>query len=189
LVDAAEEALKSAIEMIKPGIWPGEVGYTIEHIIKSHGFKPVSNLTGHEIARGNLHAGLIIPNIRPGRLFSRKKVKKGMIIAIEPFSTNGKAGSVRSGMGKPRIYSSTAAPRTDIGKIIVKRYRRVPFSLRDAHHLLEIKGFPLDGEKLGKILLADNFRSYPPLVEATGGIVAQAEHTVYVTKKGAVQIT
>lgn len=189
LVKAAEEALKGAIEIIKPGIWPGDVGYTIERIIKSHGFKPVSNLTGHEISRGNLHAGLIIPNIRPNRLFSRKKIAKGMIIAIEPFSTNGKAGSVRSGTGKPRIYSSAAPPKTEVGKIIVKRYNRVPFSLRDAHILLKNKGHQFDGDKLGKYLSSDHFRSYPPLIEATGGIVAQAEHTVYVTRKGTKQIT
>ena len=112
-----------------------------------------------------------------------------MIIAIEPFSTNGKAGSVRSGTGRPRIYSSIAPPKTEVGKIILNRYNRVPFSLRDAHRLFENKKYQFAGNKLGEILSKDHFRSYPPLIEATGGIVAQAEHTVYITRKKAIQIT
>ena len=78
-------------------------------------------------------------------------------------------------------------PKTDIGKIIVKRYQRLPFSLRSA--TLYLKNSHISTDKLGDILGKDNFHGYSPLIEKTQGLVAQAEHTVLVTSNGAKIIT
>ncbi len=53
------------------------------------------NLNGHEMKQYNLHAGLSIPNYDDG---TTTKVREGMIIAVEPFATNG-AGQVDNAKG------------------------------------------------------------------------------------------
>ncbi|MFW9996557.1 MAG: M24 family metallopeptidase [Candidatus Odinarchaeota archaeon] len=186
MIKAAEEGLEAAIEVIKPGVWPGEVGKAVQKTIASHGFRPVANLTGHQIARGNLHAGLTIPNTKPEMTFSKKKIEEGMIIAVEPFSTSGKAGMVKN-RGKALIYSSLGKNKSETGKLLFERFKLVPFSLRDASRYLANQGIKVGN--LADNLIKDRFHSYPPLVEATNGFVAQAEHTLYVTSNGVKIIT
>ncbi|MHA2297005.1 MAG: M24 family metallopeptidase [Candidatus Hodarchaeales archaeon] len=188
MMKAAEEALNEAIKIIKPGIWPGEVGMAVQRTISSYGFRPVANLTGHQIAKGNLHAGITIPNVKPDRTFSKKKIQEGMIIAIEPFSTSGKAGMVKN-RGKALIYSSLGKQKTNIGQLLYQRFQLVPFSLRDASRHLKGQGIEITAKDLTNNLIRDRFRGYPPLAEESGGFVAQAEHTVYVTSNGAKIIT
>jgi methionyl aminopeptidase len=90
LLDASEKALRMALDMVGDGVPVSALGATIERAIKDASLKPVSNLTGHGMKRYSLHAGLTIPNINDG---STAKVKKDMVVAIEPFATNG-AGQV-----------------------------------------------------------------------------------------------
>jgi len=49
LVQAAEEALGSAMSMIKSGVKASDIGRTIEATIKQMGFKPIANLSGHSL--------------------------------------------------------------------------------------------------------------------------------------------
>ncbi|RLG56859.1 MAG: type II methionyl aminopeptidase, partial [Candidatus Hydrothermarchaeota archaeon] len=86
LIEASEEALKNAIDMIKPGVKTSEIGETIEETIKGFGFVPVSNLTGHQLQRWRLHGGMFIPNVK---IRGGEEIKEGDVIAIEPFATNG----------------------------------------------------------------------------------------------------
>ena len=155
------------------------------------GFKPIANLTGHELEKCHLHSGLSIPSVKSMPFAKRAKLKPGMILAIEPFATNGKgmnSGYVEDAPSPPLIFSARGTTKTAIGKLLVKRYEKVPFSLRSAARYLQgqkIK-FPSD---LGTVLSGDNFHGYRPLVERTGGLVSQAEHTVLVTSNGGRIIT
>ncbi len=190
LIRAAEDALVNAIDIIKPGLRVSEIGTVVEQTIEDYGFKPIANLTGHQMKKGLLHAGLSIPSVKSVPLTQRSKLRKGMILAIEPFSTNGtgpNSGYVEDGSGSALIYSSQGNPKTEIGKLLVKRYKRLPFSLRSASRLLRKHYSPVTN--LAHILNEDRFHGYRPLVEKTGGVVAQAEHTVLVTAKGARIIT
>ena len=86
LIDSTSKALRIAIEMIGENVSVSQIGGAIERSIKTDGFRPVVNLTGHGMKRYNLHAGLTIPNVDDG---NPAKVKTDMAIAIEPFATNG----------------------------------------------------------------------------------------------------
>ncbi|MHA2329663.1 MAG: hypothetical protein ACXACR_14195 [Candidatus Hodarchaeales archaeon] len=110
-----------------------------------------------------------------------------MILAIEPFSTQGSAGYVSEKSDPPLIYSSTGKPKTEIGKILVDKFQKLPFSLRSA--TLFLKRNKESANNLGALLDQDRFRGYRPLVEKSGGMVAQAEHTVIVTANGAKILT
>ena len=186
LIKSAKVALKNAIDIIKPGIRLNEIGAIVEDTIEGYGFKPIANLTGHQLERGNLHAGISIPSVKSTHFGKRSKIKKGMLLAIEPFSTNGTAGYIVNS-GNPLIYSLSGKPKSDTGSILAERYQKLPFSLRSATFLLEERGKKVDN--LTEILDNDNFHSYSPLVEKSKGMVAQAEHTIFVTSNGAKILT
>src|SRR4030042_3667173 len=84
LMKTAEVALEKAVENIGPNISTSKLGTIIETTIKSRGFKPISNLTGHQVARYLVTAGTSLPNVT--NLFS-SKIKLGAVYAIEPFVT------------------------------------------------------------------------------------------------------
>jgi methionyl aminopeptidase len=185
LIKASKEALNAAIEVIKPGARVNEIGIAVQDKIESFGFKPIANLTGHQLEKGHLHAGLSIPSVKAIPFSKRGKIKNGMILAIEPFATNGNgmnAGYVEDAPRPALIYSSTGKPRSEVGKLLVNKYQRIPFALRSANRFLEQNKIKVDD--LTAILDKDSFHGYRPLVERTGGLVSQAEHTVLVTSKG-----
>lgn len=84
MADAAEYALKTAVENIHADMNVSKIGSLIENAIRNRGFKPISNLTGHSVGRYLIHAGTSIPNVSQ---LSLTKVKAGEVYAIEPFVT------------------------------------------------------------------------------------------------------
>ncbi len=187
LIEASEEALKEAIKAIEPGANTGEIGGVIEETIRSYGFKPIVNLTGHRLERYNLHTGSVIPNVRTT---SGDKIEVGDVYAIEPFATNGFG----------RVVDETEA-------VIFRYLRDKPLRLKDARKILqhvkkEYKTLPFAERWLEslmpKLRLYNALRHlvyyqalhpYFILREKKRGIVSQAEHTVIVTEKGAEVIT
>jgi methionyl aminopeptidase len=185
LIKASKKALDEAIKVIKPGLRVNEIGEIVQNTIEGFGFKPISNLTGHQLEKGQLHAGLSIPSVKSMPFSKRGKLKVGMILAIEPFATNGhgvNSGYVEDAKLPPLIFSVRGRPKSKIGEILVGKFQQVPFALRSAARYLVEKG--IEEDDLGETLKADNFHGYRPLVEKTGGMVSQAEHTVLVTAKG-----
>jgi methionyl aminopeptidase len=180
LIRASSLALEACIEAIKPGITTGDLGAIIETVIETHGFTPVSNLSGHLLERHNLHAGLSIPNVRDG---SSGQLKEGMAVAIEPFATDG-AGRV-AGRKSGNIYRQIRVrehDRPEVNEVIGfidKEFNGLPFSERSI-----AKGFRNSDKMLKKLLRFGVISTYPVLRDAKGGMVSQAEHTVIVTKSG-----
>ena len=179
LIESARAALDMTIEMIAPGTTVSAIGGTIERAIKSAGFKPVQNLTGHSMERFSLHAGLSVPNVKN---WDRSELKEGMIVAIEPFATTGKGkveGATRGGIY--RIVRDRKAP-PEISAFFSKlqsEFGGFPFAGRWCD--------PIDTEAqahLSKMVRMGMIMSYPILIEAGRGIVAQAEHSVLVTGSG-----
>ena len=189
LIKASQEALDKAIETLKPGIRVCDIGSAVQETIERFGYKPIANLTGHQLEKARLHAGVSIPSVKAMPFSKRTKIQEGMILAIEPFATNGKgpnSGYVDN-VGEPLIFSSIGKSRTEVGKILTQRFELLPFSLRYASQYLieqEIKVV-----NLSQILTQDHFHGYPPLLEKTGGLVSQAEHSVLITKSGAKILT
>lgn len=66
-IEAAKEALNSAIELFKPGVKLYEIGEAIADRIINYGLRPIINLGGHELKQFNLHAGPFVPNYKDTR--------------------------------------------------------------------------------------------------------------------------
>lgn len=174
---AAEEALAAAIELAKPGISTGELGAVIEDSIRSYGLNPITNLTGHGLSQYEAHDDPSVPNrhVEGGAI-----LKEGDVLAIEPFATDG-VGTVHDG-NWAEIYSLIRKKPVRLPAVRnvlkqVEEYRELPFAKRW-----------LKSDKLDFVLLqlekAGIIHSYPVLLESSGGLVAQAEHTIIVTQDG-----
>lgn len=179
LISAAREALDNAIKLVKPGVYVSDIGEVIESTIKKHGFKSIRNLSGHGIEQYNVHAGYNIPNYKAGGKF---KLEKGMVIAIEPFATDGR-GLVTEGKSSG-IYELAEKKQVrmyrDVLNHILSTYQTLPFSEREIS-----KKF---GRTKTKLAISSFVRSgilhdHKILNEKSGSHVAQFEHTIIVDKK------
>jgi methionyl aminopeptidase len=180
MIQASSDALEKTISILNADVPLSTIGETIEQTITSFGFKPISNLMGHGLARYQLHSGISIPNV--GTLGGKTKLKDGSIVAIEPFATNG-AGHVLSGEGS-NIYLCNDSIKAkfirenrtkSLFEKINSRFGSLPFAQRWYHAL-----YPNDDVVLKKLSFLGVTKQYPQLVEAKGGVVTQKEHTVIV---------
>jgi methionyl aminopeptidase len=189
LVETAERALKVAIENIRPGVSTSQLGSVIESLIKSRGFKPVSNLTGHQVGRYLVHTGTSLPNV--AQLFS-SKLKLGGAYAVEPFVTlPNAAGRVVDGdeaaifrYVKSRSLKSNHAKQ--LLKYIEVNFRTLPFAERWLQNVVPQENYR---EAFHELLSSKCLMQYPVFVEASGKTVAQAEHTVLVVEDGCSVLT
>lgn len=178
LVKASEKALEEAIKVIKIGIKLNEIGKVIDKTIRGFGFKPIRNLSGHEIQEYEQHAGLTVPNYDNN---DKTELEKGMVIAIEPFATDG-AGLIEeskpSGIFRIALLKNIRSGiARDVLKHIFEEYKTLPFAKKWL-----LKKFPefkvnfalrmLEREKI--------LHQYPRLVEKGNGLVSQAEHTLLI---------
>jgi len=176
LVEASKKALEEAVKLCKPNALLSDVCKKIEETIRSFGFNPISNLTGHGLEQYDLHAEPQIPNVK---INSAYKLKENQVIAIEPFATNG-SGYVKDSdtvliFGLARVGPTR---NLDARKILsfAKELNGLPFAER---------WLPIDSVIKTKLALRDlRMRNliydYPVLKEIGNGIVSQAEHTVIV---------
>ncbi len=187
LLEASQAALDNAIASIKAGVKVNAIGKIIDETIKTAGFSPIRNLGGHEIRKNNLHAGLFLPNYDNG---DTTELEEGMLVAIEPFATNGK-GRITEG-DYCQIYSflneykvrSTMA-RSILEKI-KKNYPANPFAAR----WLEGVASKFDIHvSLQELYMAGAIERYPTLVEVGKGLVSQFEASVIVEKDGCTVLT
>jgi len=180
LVEAAEAALAAAIALAGPGVAIALLSRAIEGAIRGHGHTPIRNLCGHHVGRFTVHAPPPVPNT-PSEGSDRLAV--GAVLAIEPFATTGRG--LATERGKAEVFRVARGQEEglglDPGLVAALRERQgLPFSRRD------LRSCPPQTVEAGLTLLARNGRlaSYPPLVEASGGNVAQAEHSLYVGESG-----
>lgn len=189
MVEAVDTALLEAIKIIKPGVQASTVGGVIQRTIMGRGFKPIRNLTGHEIARYNLHAGLSIPNIHTVR---SEKLQLNHVYAIEPFATTSDGGGEVISSDTVTIYrlNYEKVKNEKLGEedkklleLIYGEFDSLPYTPRWIPEFDKFSKIHDRMVKTGKIY------SYPVLVEKRGKPVAQAEHTVIVTENGCEIIT
>jgi len=189
LVHAAEDALKKAVETLRPGLSISRFGSIIEETIKSRGFKPVSNLTGHQIGRYLVHAGRALPNVSH---FSLSKINVGEIYATEPFVTVADAaGKVKSESEayifrfiKQKSLKNQYAKRLLLH--IQKNFRTLPFTERWLEGCVPQTHYK---NAFSELLSSKSVMSYPVFIEASRKPVAQAEHTVLIVEDGCLVLT
>jgi methionyl aminopeptidase len=189
LVVTAEAALKKAIETIRPDMSTSKLGATIENTIRNHGFKPISNLTGHQVGRYLIHAGTSLPNV--SHIIS-SKIQLGATYAIEPFVTvPDAAGKVeddrQSTIFRFQKAKSQKNPHArQLLKHIGENYRTLPFAERWLQNVVPIEHYY---EAFQQLLSSKAVMKYPVFIEASRKPVAQAEHTVLMVKDGCMVLT
>ena len=140
------------------------------------GFRPIANLSGHSLDQYTIHAGKTIPNMWTFGGFS---LAQGSAYACEPFCTykNGN-GVVRNGTIK-NIFSLSSRRRTKDARAdtmldyIWNNFNMLPFAVR----WLTGEFGSSAAETLNFLIRKRAVKAYPVLVEGSGKVVAQAEHT------------
>lgn len=183
LIKAAEDALNSAINLVKKNcenskeVKIREIGREIHKSIDSLGFSPIRNLSGHELGQYKVHAGLTIPNYDN----NNETVLQEGVYAIEPFATVG-IGLVQdgkpSGIYKLEYKKAIRDGKTrEILKFIEEEYNTLPFAARWL-----VKRF--GSRALLSLQLLEQqgcLHQFPQLIEKSKMPVAQAEKTVLIT--------
>ncbi|MFA5996405.1 MAG: type I methionyl aminopeptidase [Candidatus Paceibacterota bacterium] len=88
LLRVTEEALAAGIGAAIPGNHVGDISHAIQEVIERSGFKVVKELGGHGVG-DVVHEDPFIPNY--GRKGEGELLEEGMVLALEPISTAGKA--------------------------------------------------------------------------------------------------
>jgi len=184
LLEAAERTLSVAVETLRKDTRTGEIGRAVSREAAKYGFRTIENLTGHTIERYVVHAGKSVPNIyTPGA----QQLRKGEVVAIEPFLTWKKAAGYVVDSTPQTIFSlllrkNTGKPDLDgfVTRIWEER-KTLPFTPRwysDDYGREKLTTI------LGELVKRRIVRSYPTLVEASGCPVAQFEHTIALEDDG-----
>jgi methionyl aminopeptidase len=178
LVEAAEQALEAALDVVAAGVDTGTVGAEIEDVIRGYGYTPVLNLSGHGVQQYDAHTGPSIPNRGVDR---GTELQVGDVVAIEPFATDGR-GKVTEG-AKEEIFElqqersvRNRAARQVLDQV-TSEFDDLPFASRWVDS-------PRADMALRRLKQAGIVRGYPVLKEEDGRLISQAEHTVIVTEDG-----
>lgn len=180
MVDVAKAALSAGVRRIAHGVKFSEIGNEIERTINQYGFKPIRNLTGHKIERYTIHAGKSVPNVAGP---AQGRFEEGDVYAIEPFVTTREAAGRVEDSDQTFIYRMVKerGVRTETAKKVVEHaratYRSLPFASRWLYASLDKE---LVDRGFAEAVKARCIMGYPVLVEASGSVVTQAEHTVVV---------
>jgi len=189
LVDCAGEALHKAIKILRPGLSVADFGSAIQRTIRDRGFKPISNLTGHQIGRYLIHTGKPLPNVSH---FSEAKINMGEVYGVEPFVTLPDAtGTVKN---EPQAYIfRLLKPKTlknphakQLIDFVRKNFHTLPFTERWLKGILPQDHYEV---AFSELLASKTLMAYPILAEASRKPVAQAEHTVLIVKEGCLVLT
>ncbi len=188
LVKAAEDATTIAIKMMRPGAKLNTIGALIEDTIEGAGFKPIKQLSGHQMKEYELHSDKQVPCVS-GK--SEVVIEEGEIYAVETFASTG-SGNV-SDLPNPVIYQLLPirvpvrfkGTRQFLG-IARKAYGEFPFAER---WIAEQMGHASMKMAIRELSQNGALVAHHILAEEKGEFVAQHEHTVLITEKGRVQTT
>lgn len=87
LLTITRECLQKGVEQAREGKRIGDVGYAVQQHAEGNGYSVVREMVGHGLGR-NLHEAPEVPNY--GRRGTGPKLKKGMVICIEPMINMGR---------------------------------------------------------------------------------------------------
>lgn len=194
LLRASKEATEMGIKCLGVDVRVCDIGAEIEEVIKSYELvvgdstcpiKPVENLNGHSIDQYQIHAGITIPAVRNR---DKTRIRPGCLYAVETFATTGR-GYVGDGNGCSHYildrHVKKHVPCAKARKVlntIVNSMGTLPFCPRYIDRVVpNSTGSRLYIEKLARMCILD---SYPPLVDNSGSLVAQFEHTVFLSDTG-----
>lgn len=106
LMEVTREALRLAIEQVRPGGFVNDIGRAVQNHVEAHGFSVVRDFVGHGVGT-SLHEDPQIANYLQGNRGPR--MKPGMVLAIEPM--------VNAGTAAVRVDSDGWTARTADGSL------------------------------------------------------------------------
>jgi methionyl aminopeptidase len=183
LIDAARAALDAAIAEAGPGRPVRHLSTVIDATIRGRGFRSVRNLCGHGVGRWIVHCPPAIPNSPDD---SSDVLRAGMTVAIEPFATDGAGRVVERGVAE--VFRAHGVPGAAGDRAVlaaIAEFNGLPFARRQ---LAGLERGRVE-ETLRALADARKLAAYPPLVDADGRRIAQAEHTLYVGTDGVEVLT
>ncbi len=184
LIVAAQSALQEALVAVAPNRKLSDIGNVVERCIERYGFRPIRNLTGHKIDRYTIHAGKSVPNVSG---IESGRFEVGEVYAIEPFVTLKNAeGAVRDTdfayiYRFVRMKGAKSKEASKLAEYIRDTYKTLPFASRWINNSWREGDVKSAFEELVERRC---IVGYPVLVEASGQVVSQAEHTIVVTADG-----
>lgn len=185
LIEASELALKNAIKLLEKNPTINDIGKVIQESIKSKGFSPIINLSGHSLERYKVHAGITIPNYANG---NENHLEPGAY-AIEPFATNGEGRIYSGNSGNIYQLKNIKNPRSqkarEILEYIKDKYKTLPFSFTN----IQNKFGPMSRIALNELEKQDIIYLHTTLIEKSKGFVSQSEHTILITDERKIIIT
>lgn len=180
LIKAAQNALKAASRLVKPGTKLWELGEAQYSEAEALGFTTVKNLSGHTLNRYKVHGGISIPAYNNK---DKTELQEGWQIALEPFVTDGHGLIKEKGTSTIFMVESNKSVRSPYARKIleeVKPLNGLPFTSRWLTRKFGRSSTALGLRELEK---SGIIHSYPPLVEVSGGMVSQFEHSFIVKDK------
>ncbi len=98
LMEATKLALERAVEKASPGNWLSDIVEAVHSTAEEYGVHPVLKYGGHGIGR-KVHEEPFVPNNRKDLGKKNVKLRRGMVIAIEPMFALGTEETVHDGDG------------------------------------------------------------------------------------------
>jgi methionyl aminopeptidase len=106
LLSATEDSLHAGVAACRAGNRMGDVSSAVQQVAEGAGLSVVRSLVGHGVGR-SMHEDPQVPNYgKPGK---GPLLEEGMVLAIEPMTTAGRA-AVRVGSDGWAIYSQDGSP-------------------------------------------------------------------------------
>ena len=106
LLEVTEASLHAAVGQCRAGNRVGDISAAVQRTVESGGFAVVRSLVGHGVGR-SMHEDPQVPNHgKPGK---GPLLQEGMVLAVEPMTTAGRAG-VRVGGDGWAIFSQDGSP-------------------------------------------------------------------------------
>jgi methionyl aminopeptidase len=106
LLAATRESLDAGVEQCRAGNRMGDLSSAIQRVAEGGGLSVIRSLVGHGIGR-SMHEDPQVPNYgRPGK---GPLLEEGMVLAVEPMTTAGRAGVRVAGDGWA-IFSQDSSP-------------------------------------------------------------------------------
>ncbi|MFA5060895.1 MAG: type II methionyl aminopeptidase [Candidatus Pacearchaeota archaeon] len=182
MIELNEKILREIEKIIKSGFEVHEVGEKVFEVLEEFNqkegtdFSIIKSLSGHELGRDTIHAGLTFSNYR-----NENKTKiYNMAFAIEPFVTSGVGDIYEGKEGGIYVLHSDRPVRDresrELLNFIKEKYKTHPFCLR----WLEKEGFTKLKFTISNLIKSGILYQYPLLIEKSKSPVSQFEHTFVV---------
>lgn len=126
LIAVTKEALKLGIKACRIGNTIGDIGYVISSFVNKQGFTLVEELVGHGVGY-EVHEDPIVPNW--GKKGQGIRLKKGMVLALEPMVCTGSGRIVKNEDGSFATLDGSVSAHfehtvavTEKGPIVITRW-------------------------------------------------------------------